>query len=326
MKEGFTLKSAPVGKEELDVIAQFARRELKGEEVYVFSVVLCDNEIDRDGERFSVPALQTLSELFVGKTGIFDHSMKGRDQTARIFSAKVDRVAGRKTSLAEDYHQLVARAYMPRLSKNAELIEEIELGIKKEVSVGCSVGKMSCSVCGADPRQGGCAHQKGRIYNENGKIMLCHVLLEEPQDAYEWSFVAVPAQPLAGVTKSFVTQKEEIGMEKILEQIRKHQAIALPSEASEFLDQHIQTLEKEAALGRMYRQTLSKDVVRLCALAEPKLHSEFVKALTEKMDVEELEVFKRHYESRAREVLPMVPQLIHSAKVRTGQKHSEFKI
>ncbi|HQF96953.1 MAG TPA: pyruvate formate lyase family protein, partial [Candidatus Aminicenantes bacterium] len=43
-----------------------------------------------------------------------------------------------------------------------DFIAEIDAGIKKEVSVACSVGKVSCSVCGADPRRAPCAHVPGR--------------------------------------------------------------------------------------------------------------------------------------------------------------------
>lgn len=50
---------------------------------------LCDNEIDRDGERFSLEALEQLKALFVGKTGIFDHDPKGENQTARIYAAEL---------------------------------------------------------------------------------------------------------------------------------------------------------------------------------------------------------------------------------------------
>ena len=50
----------------------FSRRELSESEVYVFPVVLCDNEVDRDFERFSNEALKELAKLFIGKTGIFD--------------------------------------------------------------------------------------------------------------------------------------------------------------------------------------------------------------------------------------------------------------
>ena len=73
-------------KEEiLKRLNEFTRREMSEDEVYIFDVILCDNDIDRDGERFSQNALESLKKLFVGKTGIFDHNPKSGGQTARIF-------------------------------------------------------------------------------------------------------------------------------------------------------------------------------------------------------------------------------------------------
>ena len=39
-------------KEELDQINRFSKAELTADQVYTFSVRLCDNEVDRDFERF----------------------------------------------------------------------------------------------------------------------------------------------------------------------------------------------------------------------------------------------------------------------------------
>ena len=57
-------------KTTLEKINRFTRRELGEDEVYTFSVILCDNDIDRDLERFSDEALVTLAEKFIGRTGI----------------------------------------------------------------------------------------------------------------------------------------------------------------------------------------------------------------------------------------------------------------
>ena len=182
--------------EELRLIHAYTRRALSADEVYVFSVTLCDNDVDRDGERFTTESLKSLEKLFVGKTGIFDHNPSAKNQTARIFSCAVERVPSRKTAAGDDYFRLKARAYLPRTEGNAELIAALDSGIVKEVSVGCAVGKVLCSVCGEELRS--CPHRKGETYG--GK--LCFGELCEPYDAYEWSFVAVPAQRQAGVTKS----------------------------------------------------------------------------------------------------------------------------
>ena len=56
-----------LGPEELEQINRLARRELTAEEVYAFSVRLCDNEVDRDGERFEPETLEELAGLFVEK-------------------------------------------------------------------------------------------------------------------------------------------------------------------------------------------------------------------------------------------------------------------
>ena len=120
----------------------------------VFSVVLCNNDVDRDHEKFTRRALEELGALFVGKTGIFDHSMKSGDQAARIYATAVVPVPGRKTADGEDLVTLQAKAYMVRTPGNA--------------SVSCAMGSAVCSLCGADRRSGGCSHVPGRSYD--GKV------------------------------------------------------------------------------------------------------------------------------------------------------------
>lgn len=181
---------------ELEQIRRYTRRDFAPEELYVFPAVLCDNQIDRDGERFSRDCLRELAELFVGVTGVFDHRASAEGQHARIFAARVVEDPSRPTNCGEPYTALRAEIYMPRNEKTAGLIAEIDAGIKKEVSVSCAVSRSVCSVCG-EPA-GTCSHQRGKRYGE----IPCHVIHCAATDAYEWSFVAVPAQPLAGVTKS----------------------------------------------------------------------------------------------------------------------------
>ena len=206
MKEGTVLKSAVPDQEEMGEINRYTRREYGPQEVYAFSLALCDNEIDRDFERFSVEALETLGELFLGKTCIFDHEQKSVNQTARIYRTALRREPGRKTRAGEEYVQLTARAYLPKTQGNGEVIELIESGILKEVSVSCSVKRKVCGLCGREH----CSHEKGKEYPEG----LGHLVLLEPTDAYECSFVAVPAQREAGVTKSFLQGEREAALER----------------------------------------------------------------------------------------------------------------
>lgn len=186
-------------QETLDKINKLTRRPFTEEEVYTFSVVLCDNEIDRDGERFSDEALGELKERFVGKTGIFDHDPTAANQSARIFDTELVTDNSRTTMYGAPYKYLKASAYMVRTDENRTLISEIDGGIKKEVSISCSAAKRICSICGCDKNESGCSHIKGKSYGDKQ----CCTILSDITDAYEWSFVAVPAQVAAGVTKKY---------------------------------------------------------------------------------------------------------------------------
>lgn len=181
-------------EKDIALINRFTQRELKPEEVFCFSVVLCDNEVDRDLERFPDASLEKLAGLFVGKSGILDHSWTAKNQKARLYHTQVVAPGG-NNSLGQPLKQLKGRAYILRTPENQPTIDAIEGGIWKEVSVGCTVSRCVCSICGET--MGACEHRRGQVY---GGKLCCGELLE-PVDAFEFSFVVVPAQPGAGVTK-----------------------------------------------------------------------------------------------------------------------------
>ena len=258
--------------EELAYINQYAKTPLAAEQVYAFAVRLCDNEVDRDYERFETAGLTRLGELFLGKSGIFDHQWSARGQTARIYRTEVVAEPGRVTAAGDGYCYLKGWAYLLRTEGNAELIAEIEGGIKKEVSVGCSVAESVCSVCGAPA--GTCHHVKGEVYDGR----LCFTELRQPTDAYEWSFVAVPAQRDAGVLKKYGPR-----------------------------DRDQMALEKEAALGRRYLKSLRREVARLAMLADESVPGEIWTGVVEKLEEPELLELKGAYERLAARHFP--PQL-----------------
>ena len=194
----------------LEQLNRFTRRKHTAQEVYMFDVILCDNEVDRDGECFTKQALETLCRRFEGVTGIFDHDPKGSRQTARIFATELVEDPARRTAYGAAYTYLKACAYMIRTDSNQDLIREIDGGIKKEVSVSCAAKTSRCSVCGST---GACAHEKGKVYGGR----LCYRELEDISDVYEWSFVAVPAQVHAGVTKQYGASGGEDPVRKALQ-------------------------------------------------------------------------------------------------------------
>lgn len=180
-----------ISEGELALINKQTLRPLTAEEVFSFKVAACDNQIDRDLERFSDAALAGFATLFVGKTIISDHKWSAEKQAARIYAADVEAEGDVKT--------LVLRAYMLRNQQTAPTIAAIEGGILREVSVGCAVERVLCSVCDSDQAKAFCGHRPGKEYD--GEV--CVMTLDGARDAFEVSFVAVPAQPGAGVIKRY---------------------------------------------------------------------------------------------------------------------------
>lgn len=285
-------QTLPAG--DLEAINRLGRGSLTAEEVYPFALRLCDNQTDRDDEYFDRRGLEKLAELFVGKTGIFDHSWSARDQTARIYRTEIVEEPGAVSEAGEPGCYLKGYAYMLRTEENAALIAEIEGGIKKEVSVSCAVRRCVCSICGNDINDRGlCSHVKGRVYE--GKR--CIVRLEEPTDAFEWSFVAVPAQRKAGVVKGFG------GLRQVL-------ASADPEGSWR---EELLSLQKQAAVGRQYLSKLRQETVRLGLMAEEAMDGATLKAIVEKLDPEELEALQRCYSSRLEKQAALPVQLPYAA-------------
>ena len=256
-----------------------AKAELQAEQVYVFSLRLCDDQVDRDGERFDTEALPGLAKLFIGKTGILDHKWSSDVQVARIFETQVVREDG--------VSYIKAWAYIRRGDNTKEIIADIEAGIKKEVSVGCAMGRAVCSVCGND--YGSCGHQKGEHYDG----VLCCAILKEPMDAYEFSFVAVPAQREARVLKGLGAGK------RCLKQL-----------AEEFgVQGEYRELFKLAQLGKTYEKLLCDDVVRLCLTLELGVEEPVLRTVMQKASADELTSLKKALEERLRQAVPMQLQL-----------------
>ena len=217
--DGMSHKSANVDaqevtEEELKAINEYALSPLTAEDVFTFKLTMCDNEVDRDYECFSLNALRQLKELYIGKTIIKDHNPTAVNQVARIYATELIQDESKTTKTGEPYTRLVARCYMVKTPENESLITEIKAGIKKEVSVGCSVATVKCSVCGTNPREGRCRHIKGKEYNANGVKSQCVHILDGATDAYEVSLVAIPAQRNAGACKQYTKDEPDPEEEK----------------------------------------------------------------------------------------------------------------
>ena len=188
------------------------------------------------------------------------------------------------TEAGEPYCYLKGCADLLRTEGNRELIAAIEGGIKKEVSVGCAVERSVCSICGEESHT--CPHEKGAEYGGRR----CWAELVGATDAYEWSFVAVPAQRNAGVMK------------------------------------HMR-MEQEAALGRKYLESLRGEVARLGGLAGLGLEHAVLRGIADKLGYDELLALKGALERQAERVFPVETQLRYGGgRENDGERDGAFLI
>ncbi len=310
-----------VTQEELALINTYTRKELSEEEVYTFSVVLCDNDIDRDYECFSNEALEEMAKLFVGVTGIYDHNPSAKNQIARIYKCSVESSGERLTSYGAEYRRLVAKAYIPVCSASEDVISMLDAGIQKEVSVGCSMEECICSICGESLKKGFCEHIKGREYN--GK--LCYGILSEAADAYEWSFTAVPSQRRAGVIKSFLDSDSILS-----KRAAEDGTFTFTKEELERVRTYIENLKKESEQSKKYKSALALETVKSAVTAKTEIDSDLLEAMVKGLSIDELLRLKKTFDAKAARILPVHSQFAGAADrnkdTLPGGRNSQYEI
>jgi hypothetical protein len=202
-----SVRPLEVTDEDLKKINKYTLSPVTADDVFIFKATMADNEQDdRNYAPFNLKALQDLKKLYPGKTMLKDHSRRADNQIARIYDTELVQNANKTTELGELHTELEAKIYMIKTESNKDLIAEIKGGIKKEVSTSCKPEKMICNICNTDNMSKYCRHWPGVEYtiedgSAKGSKKRCKMLLHGAKEAYELSFVAVPAQPRAGAHK-----------------------------------------------------------------------------------------------------------------------------
>ena len=193
---------------DLKKINKYTLSPVSADDVFIFKASIADNEQDdRNYMPLNLKSLQDLKKLYPGKTMLKDHRRMADNQIARIYDTELVQDANKQTDLGELHTELIAKIYMIKTDSNKDLIAEIMGGIKKEVSTSTVPSKMICNICGTDNMKDYCRHWPGIEYtvedgSAKGSKKRCKMLLSGAKEAYELSFVAVPAQPRAGTHKS----------------------------------------------------------------------------------------------------------------------------
>lgn len=179
-QRGLVAGAADAPEERMEAVNRFALRALSPEEVAVFTLDLCNNEVDRHYSRFPEEELDRINTLTPGRPLMERHDMAGSLPRGTFFRSRLHR-AGNRVSVRPE-------VYVLRSAGNRDFILNIEGGVYRETSIGFSFRRPECSVCGKDLRT--CAHVPGRTYGDKA----CHFVMRDVLEVLEGSVVPAGSQ------------------------------------------------------------------------------------------------------------------------------------
>lgn len=162
---------------------------LTADKVAIFSMDLCNDQVDRNVSRFPENELKAINEMIVGKPLMELHDMpaqglfgstRGSQPVGTFFRSQLVQEDG-KLSVRSD-------VFMLRDAGDDNLIAKIDAGVAKGTSISFVLDRPECSICGCDIRD--CAHMPGEDVDDE----LCHVILKEVTDVFEGSIVPLGSQ------------------------------------------------------------------------------------------------------------------------------------
>ena len=112
--------------EDFEIIKEYVSSDTTIDDIFVYKLKLCDNEIDRDLEQFSTDCLYDIASLFKGKVGVYDHDWQSSKIHSRIYKAYPVTIEDKFNTQGEPYTYVEAFAYTTK--ENIDLINDIKKG------------------------------------------------------------------------------------------------------------------------------------------------------------------------------------------------------
>jgi len=170
-------------------INSFSLRPLATDELVVFTMDLCHNQMDRHYSRFPDEELEKINRMVPGRPLMERHDLRGTLPRGTFFRSSLhgDGTRGR-LSVRPD-------VYVLRTADNASFIHNIEGGVYRETSIGFSFRTPECAICGKDLRT--CDHVPGRTYGDT----VCHYVMRDVLEVIEGSVVPTGSQGTAFVPR-----------------------------------------------------------------------------------------------------------------------------
>jgi len=169
-------------------VSRFALRELREEEFAVFTLDLCNNQVDKHHSRFPEGELEKIGRMVPGRPLMERHDVRGSLPRGMFFRSRLHR-DGETLSVRPD-------VYVLRTDENRDFILNIEGGVYRETSIGFAFGLPECSVCGKDMRT--CDHVPGQSYGDER----CHYVMRDVLEVIEGSVVSSGSQGTGFVSQA----------------------------------------------------------------------------------------------------------------------------
>lgn len=173
-------ESAESAKALREAVNAYALRPLDPEEYAVFTLDLCNNQVDKHHSRFPEEELARICAMVPGRPLLERHDVRGSLPRGTFFRCTLHREG--------DVVSVRPEVYVLRTRENSDFILNIEGGVYRETSIGFSFETPECSVCGHDVRT--CKHTPGRAYE--GKA--CHFIMRNVIEVLEGSVVSSGSQ------------------------------------------------------------------------------------------------------------------------------------
>lgn len=195
-------RALDVSADDLAKIQRFALKELAADEVAVFRMNLCNDQIDRHASCFPKEELEAINKLIRGKPTMVNHDMSQMPR-GRFFDSRMAKGPTGSQSITESKDALFVQPsfYMLRDDENASFIRNIEAGIYSGTSIGFAFDLAECSICHTDMKS--CAHWPGEAYDDQE----CHYIMHGVSDVFEGSIV-----PLGSQGTEIIEARTEDGM------------------------------------------------------------------------------------------------------------------
>ena len=148
---------------DLAQINRFTLKPLTADDVAVFGMDLCNDQIDRHHSRFPHEELTRINEMIVGKPLMQLHQTSERQPSGTFFQSHIYKQSGRRAAVDGAAWSVRPDSYILR-EGNEELIRNIEGGVYRGTSIGFSFERPECSICESDLRE--CSHWPGEEYDD----------------------------------------------------------------------------------------------------------------------------------------------------------------